>query len=92
MWNHRRPRGIDLLTLMTRGGAFMIPIIMMSFLVVALAVERLLNLRTRKIIPRLLVEDLQELTDPIERFNPTAAYQSVPGSAFTRCSCDFGPC
>ncbi len=54
----------------------MIPIIMMSFLVVALAVERLLNLRKRKIIPRLLVEDLQELTDPIERFNPTAAYQS----------------
>lgn len=54
----------------------MIPIIMMSFLVVALAVERLLNLRTRKIIPRLLAEDLRELTDPIERFNPTAAYHS----------------
>ena len=70
------PSGIDLLTLMSRGGAFMIPIIMMSFLVVALAVERLLTLRTRKIIPRLLVEDLRELTDPIDRFNPTAAYQS----------------
>ncbi len=70
------PSGIDLLTLMSRGGAFMIPIIMMSFLVVALAVERLLNLRNRKIIPRLLVEDLRELTDPIDRFNPTAAYQS----------------
>ena len=45
-------------------------------MVVALAVERLLNLRTRKIIPRLLVEDCEELTDPIDRFNPTAAYQS----------------
>lgn len=70
------PSGIDLLTLISRGGAFMIPIIMMSFLVVALAVERLLTLRRRKIIPRLLVSDLQELTDPIERFNPTAAFQS----------------
>ena len=70
------PTGIDLLTLISRGGAFMIPIIMMSFLVVALAVERLLNLRTRKVIPRLLVEDLRELSDPIERFNPTAAFQS----------------
>lgn len=70
------PSGIDLLTLISRGGAFMIPILMMSFLVVALAVERLLTLRSRKIVPRPLLEDLQELTNPIERFNPTTAYQS----------------
>jgi biopolymer transport protein ExbB len=41
-----------------------------------LAVERLLSLRQRKILPRLLVEDLEELADPIDRFNPAAAYQS----------------
>jgi biopolymer transport protein ExbB len=70
------PSGIDLLTLFWRGGAFMIPIGLMSLLVVALAFERLLTLRPRKIIPALLIEDLQELTEPIHRFNPTAAYQS----------------
>lgn len=70
------PSGIDLLTLITRGGVFMIPIGVMSLMVVALAVERLLNLRRHKIIPRLLVEDLDELTDPIDRFSPTAAFQS----------------
>ena len=70
------PSGIDLLTLITRGGAFMIPIGLMSLLVVALAVERLLSLRARKIIPRLLIEDLEDLASPIDRFNPTAAYQS----------------
>jgi biopolymer transport protein ExbB len=70
------PSGIDLLTLITRGGAFMIPIGLMSMLVVALAVERLLTLRSRKIIPRLLVEDLRDLANPIDRFNPSAAFQS----------------
>ena len=70
------PSGIDLLTLIWRGGVFMIPIGVMSLLVVALAVERFLNLRRHKIVPRLLVEDLDELTQPIDRFNPAAAYQS----------------
>ncbi len=70
------PSGIDLLTLITRGGAFMIPIGVMSLMVVALAFERMLSLRRRKILPRLLVEDLEELADPIDRFNPAAAYQS----------------
>lgn len=68
--------GIDLLTLITRGGLFMIPIGLMSVMVVALAVERLLSLRARKIVPRQLVDDLQDLANPIDRFNPSAAYQS----------------
>lgn len=70
------PSGIDLLTLMSRGGAFMIPIGVMSLLVVALAVERLLSLRTGKIIPRLLAEELRDLAIPINHFNPTAALRS----------------
>lgn len=76
--------GIDLLTLITRGGVFMIPIGVMSFVVVALAFERLLTLRAQNIIPRRLVNGLRELADPIERFNPTAAFQlckSRPSSA-----------
>lgn len=76
--------GIDLLTLITRGGVFMIPIGVMSFMVVALAFERMLTLRAGNIIPRRLVEDLRDLADPIDRFNPTAAFQSCqnrPSSA-----------
>lgn len=70
------PSGIDLLTLMTRGGAFMVPICVMSLMVVALAFERMLNLRKRKVLPRLLVRDLRQLADPIEQFSPKAALQS----------------
>ena len=66
------PSSIDLLTLIWRGGAFMIPIGIMSLMVVALAFERFLTLRRCKIIPPLLVEDLEELADPIDRFNPVA--------------------
>jgi len=70
------PSGIDLLTLISRGGAFMIPIAIMSFLVVALAVERMVMLRRRKILPPKLIERLQALSEPVERFNPTAAMQA----------------
>ena len=68
------PSGIDLLTLVTRGGAFMIPIGLMSLLVVALAVERMLTLRKRKVMPQNLVDDLNGLLDPIDQFDPGDAY------------------
>lgn len=70
------PLGIDLLTLITRGGAFMIPIGIMSLMVVALAVERFLSLRRGKIIPPLFAEDMQVLTTPIDRFHPMNAWES----------------
>ncbi len=70
------PSGIDLMTLVTSGGAFMIPIGLMSLLVVALACERMLTLRKRKILPKVLDSDLQELLDPIETFDPSHAYDS----------------
>lgn len=68
--------GIDLLTLVTRGGAFMLPIAAMSLLVVALSFERLLTLRKQKIIPKLLVRDLETLTHPVNQFDPKHAYES----------------
>jgi biopolymer transport protein ExbB len=68
-----KPSGIDLLSLITRGGAFMIPIGLMSILVVTLIVERLLTLRRKRIIPRALTDDLEEMLVPVERFNPAAA-------------------
>ncbi|MDA8744160.1 MotA/TolQ/ExbB proton channel family protein [Rubripirellula amarantea] len=68
-----KPSGIDLLSLITRGGGFMIPIGIMSLLVVALAVERTLSLRTSKVMPRDLEADLRSLANPIDRFNPSIA-------------------
>lgn len=68
-----KPSGIDLLSLITRGGAFMIPIGFMSFLVVTLAVERLLSLRRKRVIPRALTDELEAMLYPIDRFNPTTA-------------------
>lgn len=69
------PSGIDLLTLMMRGGAFMIPIGLMSLMVVALAFERLVSLRRQRILPRKLETDLNDLGDPLERFDPVDAFQ-----------------
>lgn len=70
------PSGIDLLTLIARGGSFMIPIALMSFLVVTLSVERFLTLRRAKIIPDLLVQDLKTLSNPLDSFSPTEALHS----------------
>lgn len=68
-----QPSGIDLLSLISQGGGFMIPIGLMSLLVVTLAVERSLSLRRRRLIPKRLVKKLSALAEPIERFNPSAA-------------------
>ena len=75
-----QPSGIDLLTLITRGGAFMIPIGIMSLIVVALAVERSLSLRRNKLSPEPLVDDLTALTNPIDRFNPSVAMRTCQES------------
>jgi biopolymer transport protein ExbB len=70
------PTGIDLLSLIVRGGIFMIPIGVMSLMVVALAFERLVSLRRQRILPRGLARDMNELTDPMDLFDPSAALQS----------------
>ena len=70
-----KPTGIDLLSLIASGGRFMIPIGLMSLLVVGLAAERFLSLRESKVIPRDLVEELEDLADPVDKFNPGVAYQ-----------------
>ena len=66
---------IDLLSLITRGGGFMIPIGIMSFLVVTLAVERFASLRRGKIMPPQLVRELDDEADPIEHFHPSVAFE-----------------
>tara|TARA_R110002073_G_scaffold65408_21_gene163434 strand:- start:1461 stop:2411 length:951 start_codon:yes stop_codon:yes gene_type:complete len=70
------PSSIDLLSLISRGGRFMIPIGIMSLLVVALATERLLTLRQSKIIPRTLVDELYAISEPAENFSPNIAFHT----------------
>ena len=55
------PTGIDLITLFARGGYFMWPIGLMSLLVVALSVERIISFRRSKMVPRRFVRRLSEL-------------------------------
>lgn len=67
------PSGINLFSLVARGGNFMIPIAMMSLLVVALAIERSLALRRGKIIPRRLAKQFGDAAMDVENFSPVAA-------------------
>ena len=81
-----QPTGIDLMTLIGSGGKFMIPIAIMSLLVVTLSVERFVSLRRKRVIPRRLVQRLQALRDPVDGFDPQAAYkacQENPSAAAT---------
>jgi len=81
-----KPLGIDLLSLITRGGGFMIPIGMMSVLVVTLVVERMLKLRRNRLVPKKLVRELRELCEPVDRFNPMTALsicRDYPSAAAT---------
>ncbi len=69
------PSGISLLTLIYRGGWFILPIALMSVLVVMLAVERFISLRRNKIIPPRLIQRLGEMVRSEELFNPEQAYE-----------------
>ncbi len=71
-----KPSRIDMLSLIASGGKFMIPIGIMSLLVVTLAVERMVTLRRNNILPRRLTNDIEDLIEPINSFNPSLAYQS----------------
>lgn len=69
------PSGIDLYSLITRGGWFMAPIGLMSMLVVTLTVERTLTLRTTKIVPKRLTRQLAALAATPDQFSPAAAWE-----------------
>ena len=72
----KQPSSIDMFTLIASGGRFMIPIGLMSLLVVTLVVERILSLRTGKMIPGRLVRELESMADPIDSFSPSNAYDA----------------
>jgi biopolymer transport protein ExbB len=77
---------INIFTLLVQGGAFMIPILLMSLLVVTFAIERFIGLRRDRVLPEALVEGLGQLGGPQGGFDPRKAYklcQQYPSAAAT---------
>jgi len=66
---------IDLLSLVGRGGAFMIPIGIMSLFVVALAVERMISLTRRKVVPNKFVHEIEDMMETPAAFQPSEAFR-----------------
>lgn len=77
-------KGISLLRLLTRGGWFMVPLLLLSIFVATVSVERFLALRREKIFPPELVRQLSSLTQSEGGLDPRRAYQACqryPSSA-----------
>ena len=70
----REPSKLNLLSLMLQGGWLMVPIAILSILVVALFIERLLSLRRAKVLPASLTEELDALTNTNEGFDIQQAF------------------
>ncbi len=67
--------GINLWNLLVSGGAFMVPIAIMSLIAATFMIERALALRRHRVVPPALVRGLGELVDSDEPFDPRKAYQ-----------------
>jgi biopolymer transport protein ExbB len=75
---------ISFLSLLTLGGWFMVPLLILSILVVTIGVERFLALRREKIFPPELVRQFSLLTQSEGGLDPRRAYQACqryPSSA-----------
>jgi len=70
-----RREGINFLTLLTRGGWFMLPLLLLSILVVTIGVERFLALRREKIFPPELVDEISMLSGEKGGLDPRRVYQ-----------------
>ena len=68
-------KGINFLTLLTRGGWFMLPLLILSILVVTIGVERFLALRREKIFPPELVDQISMLSGQKGGLDPRRVYQ-----------------
>jgi biopolymer transport protein ExbB len=77
---------MNMLDLLTKGGLLMYPIGLMSLLVVAFGLERMLGLRRRKVLPPKLIRGLGKLAGEKGGFDPRQAYklcQQYPSTAAT---------
>jgi biopolymer transport protein ExbB len=70
-----KPKGINFLELLVKGGWFMIPLAMLSVLVVTITIERLFVLSKSRIVPTELVVDVGRLSQRSGGFDPREAYQ-----------------
>ena len=68
-------RGINFLSLLTRGGWFMVPLLLMSMAVVFIGVERALALRRVNIFPQRLVKQIGSLASQPGGLDPRKTYQ-----------------
>ncbi|MDG1873597.1 MAG: MotA/TolQ/ExbB proton channel family protein [Mariniblastus sp.] len=77
-------RGINFLSLLTQGGWFMVPLLLLSIGVFTIAIERYLALRRTRIFPPKLVDQLAILSQSENGLEPRRAYQTCqqyPSSA-----------
>ncbi len=78
--------GINILSLLVKGGMFMVPIFLMSLLVVTFVIERFIALRRDRVLPSDLVSELGQLAGSQGSFDPRQAYricQKYPSAAST---------
>ena len=76
--------GINLFSLLVRGGWFMVPLLMLSLLGAGISIERFIALRRDRILPERLVERLARLGQQPGGLDPRDAYvvcQSTPSAA-----------
>jgi biopolymer transport protein ExbB len=66
--------GMDFMTLLIKGGVFMIPIAFVSVLVVMFMFERLIGLRSGKLIPKTFVRKMRQLSLESGSIDPRVAY------------------
>ena len=75
---------LNLLDLIAKGGFLMIPIGVMSLIVVAVVIERLIGMRRSRVLPPRLVRSLGQLSESPGSFDPRKAYrlcQQYPSAA-----------
>jgi biopolymer transport protein ExbB len=78
--------GINVFSLLVKGGFFMIPIFLMSLLVVTIVIERFIALRRDRVLPEELISELGQLGGSQGSFDPRQAYricQRIPSAAST---------
>lgn len=68
--------GIRIFQLANEGGIFMYPIYLLSLVAVGVIIERSFALRSRRVMPPALINDLGKLGDSPSGFDPKKAYQS----------------
>ena len=78
--------GINFLSLLQRGGWFMVPLVALSLIVLAISFERFIALRRERIFPKRFVRQLASLSSSPGGLEPRAAYeicQKFPSAAAT---------